>query len=50
MADAFLNFENGTQKIVGNDPNHERSLKLKNAIPNVIAAYKQFNHEKVPQA
>ena len=36
--------------IVDNDSNCERSLELKNAIQNAIAAYKQLYKEKVLQA
>ena len=36
--------ENGVQKIVDNDPNHERSLKFRHAIQN--ATYKNLYQEK----
>ena len=49
MANAFCDFENGKQKIVDNDPNHERSLKFEHAIPNVITAYNRCI-KKVSQA
>ena len=39
MADAFCDFENDIQKIVDNDPNHERSLKFEHAIQNAMAVY-----------
>ena len=45
MADTFHDFDNGIRKIVDNDPNHERSLKFKHAIQNVIAACKLLCQE-----
>ena len=39
--------ENDIQKIVDNNPDHERSLKSKHGIQNAIAAYKQVQQESV---
>ena len=39
--------ENDIQKIVDNNPDHERSLKSKHGIQNAIAAYKQLYQESV---
>ena len=46
MADALCDFENGIQKIVDNDLNHERSLKFEHIIQNITAAYKQLYQDK----
>lgn len=50
LAEAFIEIESGMQKIVDNDPNRERSLKLERNIQHALAAYKQLYQEKVHQA
>ena len=47
IADPFHDFENGTQKIVDIDLNHERSLQFEHVIQNVIVPYKQLYQESV---
>ena len=42
LAEAFIEIESGMQKIVDNDPNRERSLKLERNIQYALAAYKQL--------
>lgn len=50
LADALSEIEKGIQKIVDNDPNRERSLKLEHSIENVLAPYKALHQEKILQA
>ena len=50
MADTFFDIENGTQKVIDNDSNHERSLKLEHSIQNEITVYKQLYQNKVSQS
>lgn len=50
LAEALSEIESGMRKIVDNDPNRERSLKLERNIQYALAAYKQLYQEKLLQA